>query len=261
MSPAVNLKLVDPTSDPSEAARPQPGVLEPIGGGGLVQAAAVDEAAPAASAAPARDPLAALLAERDRLAERLARLDVFADRANEARIRIHEVDTAIGAIDRADADAAVRYATSGGDAEPPEPLIAERKALLARRLDAEAELAAAEAGQAAVLPQRERIVAEMRRTELALLELRLAGAVTDAHALQAEAERIAAKLAVPLNQILSLQAALSMLAVAAENRNDHPAQLRIAGALSTISAMTPPIIMRDADAIAAGAAAWGAKLR
>lgn len=243
-----------------DAAPPELGALAVIEDLDPADAASIEEDLPRATAGPARDPIAGMIELRDRLGAELVRLDVFAQRRADAEARLREVEQALKIISASDVEAIERWAKAP-EGEPPQPLIEERRALLARRLDIELELGAAEAGARAVEARRAVLVGELKRIGLTLLQTCMNSALTEAHRLHAEAEGICKMMAAPLFQIAGLHQALITLSIAASNRGDETAQGIIAQALVAVGALEPPMVMRDPAAINAAAADWSNRLR
>lgn len=210
---------------------------------------------------PPANPLDELHAERDRLGAELSRLGVVDQRVAAAAAAVLEVDHGISALDRADVEQMQRWAESGEGDAPPKPLTAERRALLARRLDLQAEAEGARVAADALTAKRTSLIRELNRVGLKVRERQIASALGEARALHAEAEALGAEIAAKLMRVMGLRKAISDANTEALNRNEADQALNYQGALSVLGAFQPPAVLADPATVAQHAAEWRAALR
>jgi hypothetical protein len=206
------------------------------------------------------DALAELHAERERLSRELQRFVVVDERRNAADAKIGEVDAALGALDRADRQAIEAWAETAEGAAP-EPLLAERKALLARRLDAEAERQAAEVAVAAVAGKRTALIHAMNAVGARIRERQVAAALEQARGLHAEVVTMAADVGARMMKIEALRQFLTEAQAEAANRRDEAQTATFRAALGEVGTLRAPDVLGDPATVAKYAAEWRGMLR
>ena len=158
------------------------------------------------------EPVDELLAERARVAAELDRLGVVDQRLAEAEQRLAEIEAGLQALDRADAEQ-IRAWADAGEGEAPRPLVSERRALLARRLDATAEAEGARNAVAAVAAKRSALAADLSRIARQQWFAKLDAAMSEAERAHAEAVEITARLGPPMMRLAGLRMVLVDLIV------------------------------------------------
>jgi len=207
------------------------------------------------------DPAAELHAERERLGQELQRLGVVDTRLAEADGKLAEVDQARAALDRADREAVEIWAAGAGEGDAPAPRLAERRQLLARRLDLQAEAEAARVAVAAVEAKRTNVIAQMNAVGVRIRERQLAAVLDEGRRVHAEAEALAADLAGKLQRIMGLRQAIVTMMTAAGGRQDADQGRLFNAALSEVDALKRPDMLADQATVDAHAAQWLEKIR
>lgn len=210
---------------------------------------------------PPAYPLDELYVERDRLGAKLSRFGVVDQRVAAAAAAVLEVDHGISALDRADVEQMQRWAESGEGDAPPKPLTAERRALLARRLDLQAEAEEARVAADALTAKRTSLIRELNRAGLKIRERQIVSALGEARALHGEAEALGAEIAAKLMRVMGLHQVLNEANTEALNRNEADQALIYQGALSVLGAFQPPEVLAAPATVAQHAAEWRAALR
>jgi hypothetical protein len=206
------------------------------------------------------DPFAELQAERERLGRELDRFAIVDERLNASTAKIAEVDQALSALDRADREAVLAWAASA-EGEPPAPMLAERRALLARRLDADAERQGAEIAVAAVAAKRTALIHAMNAVGVRIREVQVAGALDDARRLHAEALKLVVDVGECMMKLEGLRLVLVDEQSGAANRRDAAQEATFRVALAKIEVMRVSFVMADSSTVARFAAEWRGKLR
>ena len=206
------------------------------------------------------DPLAELHAERERLGADLARFVVVDERRNAADAKLAEIDAGLAALDRADREAVERWAESA-EGEPPAPLLDERKALLARRLDAEAARQGAEIAVAAVAGKRTALIHAMNAVGARIRERQVAAALEQARGLHAEVEKLAGEIGQRMMRVEALRQTLTESLSEAAGRRDDALAAIYRVALGEVEKLRAPQILGDAPTVAQFAAEWRGTLR
>jgi DNA repair exonuclease SbcCD ATPase subunit len=206
------------------------------------------------------DPLAELHAERERLGRELDRFAVVDERHSAAEARLAEIDAAMGALDRADCEAVETWAAAA-EGEPPAPLLAERKALLARRLDVEAERQGAEIAVAAVLAKRTSIIHAMNAVGARIRERQVVQALDEARRVHGEALALAADVGLKMMRLEGLRQALTDGQGEAAKRRDQSQEATFRAALGEVEKCRLPSLMADPATVARFAAEWKGALR
>ena len=206
------------------------------------------------------DPLAELFAERERLGQELQRFGVVDERRAGADRKIAEIDAALVALDRADRQAVERWAESA-EGEPPAPLLDERKALLSRRLDAEAGRQAAEIAVAAVAGKRVALIHEMNRIGARIKERQIAAALDEGRRVYAQAQEIAADIGAKMMRLEGLRQALTDGLAEASGRRDDAQGATFRAALGEVETLRLPSVTGDAATVAKCKAEWKEAMR
>ena len=165
------------------------------------------------------DPFADLRTDRAKIEAELQRFAIVDERRNGAEAKIAEVDRALAQLDAGERRAIETWAESA-DGEPPAPLLDERKALLARRLDAEAERQAADIAVEAVAAKRTGLLVEMNRIGARMRERQVAAALEEGRRLHVEAVALAADVGVRMMRLEALRQALTEAQAEAAGRRD-----------------------------------------
>ncbi len=206
------------------------------------------------------DPLAELRTERANIEAEFQRFSVVDKRLAGAAAKIAEIDAALVDLDRSDRQAIETWAeTAEGD--PPVPLLDERKALMARRLDAEANRRAAEIAIAAVEEKRIALIREMNRIGLRIRERQFAAALDEGRRIHAEALSLASDIAAKLQEIMGMRQAIFTMMVAASNKHDADQMGPFQGAIAEIDAFRRPEMLADPKTVEAHAKRWLEVLR
>ena len=206
------------------------------------------------------DALAELFAERERLGAELARFVIFDDRLNALEAKLADVTAAQAAINRADREAVETWAATG-EGEPPPALLAERKALLARRLDAEAEREAAAVAVDAVSGKRVALIHAINAVGVRIKDRQVAAATDQARALHGEVEKFAGEIGQRMMRIEALRQVLTDSLSEAGNRRDDAQAAPFRTALGEVEKLRAPQVLGDPATVARFAADWRGRLR
>jgi hypothetical protein len=205
-------------------------------------------------------PLDELHAERARLGKELDRFAVVDQRLAAITAKLADVDQALGALDRADREAVEAWAESA-EGEPPAPLLDERKALMARRLDAEAERQGAEIAVAAVAGRRTALIHQMNAIGARIRERQVAVALDQARELHAEAVALAADIGARMMRLEALRQVLMDALSEAAGRRDEAQAAIFRAALGNVEKLREPQVLADQATVARFAAEWKGALR
>jgi chromosome segregation ATPase len=201
------------------------------------------------------DPLAELLAEIANIDAELARLGVVDARMSEAQAALAKIDDEIRALDAAEVEAWRKWGAAGQGTTPAANLD-RRKELSARRAEADAKLAVARNGVAAIAPKIAELQVKRRAAEARVRDHMIASALDEARRLDAVAADLAKQLAEPLHSIRGLRTAFVDLAQDAMRRGDNGVNIAFSKAVEEIDKLAPPALMSDPTRIADLAAEW-----
>ena len=208
------------------------------------------------------DPLVGLHAERERLGQELARLGVVDARLAEAERRLAEVEQGLAALDRADRDSVTTWAANGGEGPTPEPLLAERRALLARRLDLQAETDAARVAVNAVAGRQLSLIHEWNLLGGRIRERQVAAALDQARAVYGEVEKLATEIGEKMMRLEGLRTALvEARAEASGRRDDGQAAIFNAALVEVENNFRAPQVLGDPATVARFTAEWKGAMR
>ena len=206
------------------------------------------------------DPLADLFAERERLGQELQRLAVVDTRLAEAEGRLAETEAGIAAVDRADVEQ-MRAWADAGEGEAPQPLISERRALIGRRLDAQADVDAARVAVDAVAARRVELIHAMNAVGARIRERQVAAALDEARGLHREALALAADVGGRMMKVQALQQTLADAQGEALARRDDAQAAIFRAALSDAEKLRAPQVLADPATVARFTAEWKGAMR
>jgi hypothetical protein len=201
------------------------------------------------------DPPAEMLAEIAGVDAELARLGAVDGRMSEASAALAKIDDEIRALDAAEVEAWKTWAAAGQGTAPAANLD-RRKELSARRAEAEASLAVARNGVAAIAPKIVELQAKRRDAGGRIRDHKIASALGEARRLDAVANEIAGQLAEPLHAIYGLRQAFLDLAQDAMRRGENGVNIAFSKAVEEIDKLAPPALMSNPTRIAELAAEW-----
>jgi hypothetical protein len=190
------------------------------------------------------DPLAELYSERGRLEQELQRFAVVDRRLGAAGEKLDAIGKSIAALDAADRAAMEKWAQDGvGDA--PHPALAERRALIERQFDAEAERQAAQVGVDAVSGRRMVLIGEMNAIGARICEARVSAALDEARKIHTEVSEAAAGLATKMMRIEALRQALTESGASSARQNDVARGPVFQSALGAFDKLRAPEVLAD----------------
>jgi len=207
------------------------------------------------------DPLAELHAERAKVTGELERLGVVDARMAAAEAKLAEIDAALGALDRADREAVERWAETA-EGEPPSPLLDERRALFARRLEAEAERQAAEIAVAATAPKRTGLIHRLTSIGAQITARQIAAAVEQARDVHSEVVKLIGEVSARMIQLEALRQSMIEGQAESVGRREETKAAAFRKALAEIETnFRVPEIVADPAAVQRLKREWRERLR